>query len=52
MIRWGVVTKSRLKKRKSESKNLIVKFQDLVKRNFNPKENNIIATDFSYIPAL
>ncbi len=51
MIRWGLITKTRVKRRKSESKNTNVKFADLVKRNFNPKEDNIVATDVSYIPA-
>ncbi|ATZ17139.1 transposase [Williamsoniiplasma luminosum] len=34
-----------------ENKNTDVKFEDLVRRNFNPEEDNIIATDVSYIPA-
>lgn len=34
-----------------ELKNVIVKIEDLVKRNYNPKTKSIIATDVSYIPA-
>ncbi len=49
--RWGLITKTRVAKRKSESKNTNVYCMDLVKRNYNPKEDNILATDVSYIPA-
>ena len=51
MNRWNLETKTRVPKRKREQKNTTVKFDNLVKRNFNPKEDNIIATDVSYIPA-
>jgi putative transposase len=34
-----------------EAKNTKIDFLDLVKRNYNPDENNIFATDVSYIPA-
>lgn len=51
MNRWNLVTKTRVPKRKREQKQTNVKFDNLVKRNFNPKEDNIIATDVSYIPA-
>lgn len=52
MSRWGLVTLTHKKRKRSESKNVNVKFQDLVKRNYNPKKDNIIATDVSYIPSL
>lgn len=39
------------KKRKAESKNTNVRYKDLVKGNYNPEVDNIIATDVSYIPA-
>lgn len=51
LVRYGLETKTRRAKMKSESKNTNVKCTDLVKRNYNPKEDNIIATDVSYIPA-
>lgn len=51
MNRWGLVTKTRIKERVSESKNTNVKYNDLVQRNYNPNIDNIIATDVSYIPA-
>ncbi|AKU79845.1 DDE-type integrase/transposase/recombinase [Spiroplasma turonicum] len=50
--RWGFIIKTRVKKRKQEFKNTKVKFLDLVKRNYNPEKDNIIATDVSYIPGL
>ncbi|AKX34656.1 hypothetical protein SLITO_v1c10450 [Spiroplasma litorale] len=50
MIRWGFFIKTRRRKRSQELKNTSIKFVDLVKRNFNPGMNNIIATDVSYIP--
>lgn len=51
MFRWNISTLTRRKKKKLEQKNTNVKFKDLVKRNYNPMSNNIIATDVSYIPA-
>ena len=51
MVRWGLRTKTRVAKRRSESKNTKVKYKDLVKRNYNPTKDNIVATDVSYIPA-
>ncbi len=51
MSRWGLQCITRRKKRKSEIKNTNVKYVDLVKRNFNPVKDNIVATDVSYIPA-
>ncbi|ATI73649.1 IS3 family transposase [Mesoplasma florum] len=51
MNRWNLKTHTRVRKKKREEKNTNVKFKDLVKRNYNPLENNIIATDVSYIPA-
>lgn len=51
MQRWNLATKTRVKRRKSEQKDTTVKIKDLVKRNYNPIENNVIATDVSYIPA-
>lgn len=51
MNKWHFVSKTRIKKRKSEVKNTNVRCEDLVKRNYNPKDDNIIATDVSYIPA-
>ncbi|PPE05799.1 IS3 family transposase [Williamsoniiplasma lucivorax] len=51
MVRWNLVCLTRQKKKKMENKNTDVKFEDLVRRNFNPEEDNIIATDVSYIPA-
>ncbi|AOG60422.1 transposase [Spiroplasma helicoides] len=50
--RWGFIIKTRIKKRQAESKNINTKFKDLVKRNYNPTIDNIIATDVSYIPGL
>ena len=35
----------------AENTNTEVEYQDLVKRNHNPDEDNIIATDVTYIPA-
>jgi len=46
MVRWDLI-----KRKKRESKNINVKYGDLVRRNFNPKEDNIIATDVTYIHA-
>ena len=51
MSRWNIKTKTRVSRKKSESKNTNVKYCDLVKRNFNPVEDNIVATDVSYIAA-
>ena len=51
MARWNLVTKTRVSKRKSESKNTSISFKDIVQCNFNPKVDNIIATDVSYISA-
>lgn len=51
MNRWGLETLTRRKKRKSESKNTNVPYSDLVRRNYNPSEDMILATDVSYIPA-
>ncbi len=51
MKRWGFITKTRVAKRKAESKNTNVKIADLVNRNFNPSIDNIISSDVSYIPA-
>ena len=51
MFRWGLRTKTRVSKNISEIKNTNVKYKDLVKRNYNPLEDNIVATDVSYIPA-
>ncbi|WP_198514020.1 DDE-type integrase/transposase/recombinase [Williamsoniiplasma luminosum] len=51
MIRWGIATLTRQKKRKSEQKNTKVKYVDQVNRNYNPEKDNIVATDVSYIPA-
>ena len=51
MQRWGFVVETRRPKKKRENKNTEVEYQDLVKRNYNPDEDNIIATDVTYIPA-
>jgi putative transposase len=52
MKRWSVFTKTRVTRfRMREAKNAKINFPDLVKRNYNPNENNIFATDVSYIPA-
>ncbi len=51
LSRWNIATKTRVRKRLSESKNTSVKYKDLVKRNFNPTHDNIVATDISYMPA-
>ena len=50
MNRWDLKTKTRVAKRKREQKDTEVRFDDLVKRNFNPEKDNIVATDVSYIP--
>ncbi|VEU75949.1 Integrase-recombinase protein [Mycoplasmopsis columboralis] len=50
MQKLNLKCSTRIPKRKREIKNLNVKFQDLVKRDFSGKTNNIIATDVSYIP--
>ena len=49
--RYGLITKTRVARRKTESKRTNVKFNGLVRRDFNPNIDNIIATDVSYIPA-
>lgn len=46
-----MITLTRKKRKVSEQKNTKTKFADLVKRNYNPQEDTIIATDVSYIPA-
>ncbi len=51
MNRWGLQTKTRKARKKFEPTNTRVSYVDLVKRNFNPKEDSIIATDVSYISA-
>ncbi|WP_131599339.1 hypothetical protein [Mycoplasma marinum] len=51
MNRWNLQTKTRKARKKSESKNTKVKYVDLVNRDFNSVEDNIVATDVSYIPA-
>ena len=51
MSMWGLVTKTRRSKRKSENKNLNVSIPDIVQRNFNPEKDTIVSTDVSYIPA-
>ena len=51
MQRWGFIVETRRPKKKRENKNTEVEYQDLVKRNYNPDEDNIIATDVTYIPA-
>ncbi len=51
MNRNDLITKTRLAKRRRESKDTNVKIQDFVKRVFNPDKDNIIASDVSYIPA-
>ena len=50
MNRWDIKCKTRQKRKVRESKNTNVHFKDLVKRNYNPKEDNILSTDVSYIP--
>ncbi|AUF83427.1 hypothetical protein CXP39_01245 [Mesoplasma syrphidae] len=51
MVRWKIISLTRKKKRKIEIKNINARYNDLVKRNYNPNIDNIIATDVSYIPA-
>ena len=48
--RYGLICPVRRAKRKVEHKKLNVKFKDLVQRIFNPIEDNIVATDVTYIP--
>ena len=51
MKRWGIITKTRKARKKLESKNLAIRYANIVNRNFNPIKNNIIATDVIYILA-
>ncbi len=49
--RYGLITKTRVARRKREIKHMNVHYKDLVNRNYNPEQDNILATDVSYIPA-
>lgn len=49
--RYNLFTKTRKAKKVNESKNTKVHYLDLVERNFNPSDDNIIASDVTYIPA-
>lgn len=51
MNRLGLKCKTRKARKKREVKDTNVKYIDLVKRNYNPTHDNIVATDVSYIPA-
>ena len=51
MNRWNLKCKTRIARKRSEIKNTKVMYKDLVKRNYNPIDDTIIATDVSYIPA-
>jgi putative transposase len=49
--RWNLITKTHRKYNRAGQKCTSAPSVDLVKRNFNPIEDNYIATDVSYIPA-
>ena len=51
MLKLNLVCQIRKKKKQKEIKNTNVKYDDLVKRDYDGKYNDIFATDVSYIPA-
>ncbi len=51
MTQWNLACVVRQPKKTRETKNTNIVYDDLVKRNYNPKDHNIIATDVSYIQA-
>lgn len=51
MKKLGLFCEIRKAKRKRENKNTNVKFSNLIKRDYDGKQNDVFATDVSYIPA-
>lgn len=47
--RLGLKTRTRVAKRRAEVKNTTIKYPDLVKRDYNPVVDSVLATDVSYI---